>query len=804
MRDGGPAAPHLDPAADPWCVRLACFDPKDERRREALLALGNGVLVLRAAPCWALSGERHDPGLYRAGLTDALESEVAGERVREESLARLPNPVALSWRLDGEPEWFPGPGVEVLAHEHRLDMRVGLAERRTRVRDARGRRLRIREERLVSLARPRLIAQRLTLRAEGWSGRAELRAGLDGAVRNDNVARYAPYASDHLETTDAGAEGDVAWLDARLRGGGGAISVAARHALSAGRLTETAREGARLWRRGTVDLRAGEAVVVETVAALDWAPPGGRACARSLLAGAPGFEALRREQERAWARRWRRQDVEMEGEAGRTLRFHAFQLMQTLSPRTAALDVGIPARGWHGEAYRGHVFWDELFVMPVLATREPDVARAALLYRHRRLDAARRAAREAGLRGAMFPWRSAGTGREVTPSHQLNLLTGGWMPDHTHLQRHVGAAIARDVRAYVDATGDEGFLAGPGAEMICEVARMFASRAREAPDGGFDIRGVMGPDEYQTGYPDADEPGLANNAYTNLMASWTLAEAGRTLDALDAAARSALSDRIALGDDEPPRWERVSRGLRIPLHDTPDGPVLSQFEGFDRLRPPGAIALPEQLGGERLDWALDAVGESTNAYQMTKQADALTAFHVLGSEAWAVLERLGFEGGADLLARSARYYLARTADQSSLSRVVQAGALAGVDPEGSWRLFREALGTDLCALEGESTAEGIHLAAMVGTLDILQRHYLGLHPEDGALRVAPRPPPALGRVRLCLTVRGTSIEVRRQRTDAGWTLGLASLGGPDLVVRHGGGEAVLRAGRTIELAESRL
>ncbi|MBD3237611.1 MAG: hypothetical protein GF330_12975, partial [Candidatus Eisenbacteria bacterium] len=26
-----------------------------------------------------------------------------------------------------------------------------------------------------------------------------------------------------------------------------------------------------------------------------------------------------------------------------------------------ALDVGIPPRGWTGEAYRGHIMWDELF-----------------------------------------------------------------------------------------------------------------------------------------------------------------------------------------------------------------------------------------------------------------------------------------------------------------------------------------------------------------------------------------------------------------------------------------------------------
>ena len=38
---------------------------------------------------------------------------------------------------------------------------------------------------------------------------------------------------------------------------------------------------------------------------------------------------------------------------------------------TIDLDVGVPARGLHGEAYRGHVFWDELFIFPLLNYRLP-------------------------------------------------------------------------------------------------------------------------------------------------------------------------------------------------------------------------------------------------------------------------------------------------------------------------------------------------------------------------------------------------------------------------------------------------
>lgn len=106
--------------------------------------------------------------------------------------------------------------------------------------------------------------------------------------------------------------------------------------------------------------------------------------------------------------------------AQRFLRLHVFHLLQTLSPHTADLDVGVPARGLHGEAYRGHVFWDELFVLPYLNTRLPEVTAALLRYRYRRLNAARRLARAAGFAGALYPWQSGSDGREESQVLHLN------------------------------------------------------------------------------------------------------------------------------------------------------------------------------------------------------------------------------------------------------------------------------------------------------------------------------------------------------------------------------------------------
>ena len=110
------------------------------------------------------------------------------------------------------------------------------------------------------------------------------------------------------------------------------------------------------------------------------------------------------------------------------IRLSIFHLLQTVSHHSIPLDSGVPARGWHGEAYRGHIFWDELFILPYLTFRIPALTRALLKHRYRRLPAARQLARESGLRGAMFPWQSGSSGREESQRLHLNPRWGRWLP----------------------------------------------------------------------------------------------------------------------------------------------------------------------------------------------------------------------------------------------------------------------------------------------------------------------------------------------------------------------------------------
>ena len=146
--------------------------------------------------------------------------------------------------------------------------------------------------------------------------------------------------------------------------------------------------------------------------------------------------------ELAWRRLWQRFHIDVESDGPidvATLRLYAYHLIISMyGVGAGSLDAGVPARGLHGEAYRGHIFWDELFIFPILNLRLPWVCRSLLRYRVRRLDAARAAALDAGLDGALFPWQSGSDGAEQTPKVHLNPDSGRWLPDVTHLQRHVG------------------------------------------------------------------------------------------------------------------------------------------------------------------------------------------------------------------------------------------------------------------------------------------------------------------------------------------------------------------------------
>ena len=216
------------------------------------------------------------------------------------------------------------------------------------------------------------------------------------------------------------------------------------------------------------------------------------------------FEEIRRGHMLSWAHLWERlSSTSRPRRRMRILRMHLLHLLQTVSYNTEDLDVGVPARGLHGEAYRGHVFWDELFIFPVLNLRLPTVTRSLLRYRYRRLPEARRAAKAGRVSRRDVPVairqrRPRGKPAAASESAIRAVAAGSQpsCPSHRHRR-------CLQHWKFYQVTGDLAYLIDYGAEMLAEIARFWVSRVAYEPERDrYSMNGVIGPDEFHCGYPD--------------------------------------------------------------------------------------------------------------------------------------------------------------------------------------------------------------------------------------------------------------------------------------------------------------
>ena len=762
-----------------WCLRYEGYDPQQIGLRETLCTLGNGYFTTRGAATDAQADAVHYPGSYLAGGYNRLTTEIAGRKLENEDLVNIPNWLPLAIRADDGP-WLKPDAVTYLDYRQELALKEGLLRRSLRLQDTEGRITRWEERRFVSMDNPHLAAIELRLTPENWSGRLTVRSALDGSVINAGVPRYRQLNSRHLEPVETQAvDDDMIFLRSRMVQSRREIVEAARTQIFDGPapLSPEQRMEQRVEQRAdfiaqdvTLDAQEGREIRIEKVVALytshDAAISEPGLAALNDLGHAGAFEPLCEAHRVAWKHLWEDCGIEIETDADSQvemkLRLHIFHLLQTVSIHSTDLDVGVPPRGWHGEAYRGKIMWDELFIFPFLTLRKPVLTRALLRYRHRRLGEARRAAQEAGFRGAMFPWQSGSDGREECQRVHLNPLSGNWIPDNTHRQRHINAAVAYNVWQYYEVTEDREFLYEYGAELMLEIARFWASiTSYDEAEDRYMIRGVMGPDEFHTAYPGRDpvtEGGLDNNAYTNVMVSWLLT---RTLDALDLlpdTRRRELCDKLGLGEEELRYWDDISRNLFIPFDG--DG-VISQFQGYEDLKEFDWEGYRRKYGQiERLDRILDQEGADPNDYKVSKQADVLMLFFLFSTEELTeIFARLGYDFTPDMIFSTIHYHMQRTSHGSTLSWVTHAWVMARADRKRSWELFNLALNSDIADLQGGTTAEGIHLGAMAGTIDLMQRCYIGIEPRTNVLTFNPRLPDELTSLKTTVRYRGQTLDL---------------------------------------------
>jgi len=732
-----------------WLLEYSDYDPEKEKSRESLLTIGNGYLGSRGAMEETKASDSNYPGTYIAGLYNRLTSKIAGKDIENEDLVNVPNWLYLNFKI-GDDNWFDLNKCKLICVNRKLDFSTGQLSKEMVVRDQKGRQTAIFSKRFASMDNPHLLALEYRLKPLNYSGKVAFKSELDGQIINDGVERYRDLNQNHLEPLDQKATPNTSWLKVQTTESKIEIVEAVKHLIQIDgekfQEHQSETEKGKISTEFSVELKQDQEVKIEKLVAVytskkdDVDDP--QASSIKALDTVNSYRDIFETSKLAWDRLWKRIDIEIEGDpkSQMLVHLHLYHLMVTASHNNTKLDAGIPARGLHGEAYRGHIFWDELYIMPLYNLFLPEVARSVLMYRYRRLDKAREYAKKHGYLGAMYPWQSGSDGHEETQVIHLNPVSGEWGDDYSSLQRHVSIAIAYNIWYYLNVTDDISFMEKYGGEMFLEICRFWASKAKLNKNGTYSISNVMGPDEFHETNPNTKGGGLTDNAYTNIMVAWLFDKADEILAKLTGTSKQSVLGSIHLEQKELEQWKTIAENLHIPVSD--EG-IIEQFDGYFQLKELDWKAYRKKYKNiYRLDRILKAEGESPDDFKLAKQADTLMTFYTIDEEEVKnIVENSGHDLPENYLSKNYEYYLERTSHGSTLSRVVHAylANKCGIKADGD-KLYFEALQSDFNDIQGGTTAEGIHAGVMGATVLMAMKTYAGINFKKDVLEIHPSLP----------------------------------------------------------------
>lgn len=403
-----------------------------------------------------------------------------------------------------------------------------------------GRSAKVRYEVTPNRARRNVATIRLNFTPD-WTGEATLTDVIDGQAADWTTDPHTGHAADASQI----------WSEVTAIGTGLRAAVASQlePPAGAGQPQAVPGAGATIRQRVTVDVTAGSTYTatkyVGVATSHDDPQPVGLVRRAAQDAAQAGYAGLSKENANAWEQAWQG-DIEVSGSPPLQA-----QLRASLFSLYASVRAGSPwspsPGGLSSDGYNGHVFWDsETWMYPGLLALHPDIARSMLQYRVDRLEAAFRYARETGYRGARFPWESALSGLEDTPT---------WAKSGPN-EQHISSDIALAAWQYWLVSGDLEWFRGKGYPLLRGIADFWLSRVTRNGDGSYSINGVMPPDEYHENVDDS--------VYTNVAARQAL--------------RFAIEAARLVGEQNDPQWTVVADGLRIPFD--PATGVHPEFLGY--------------------------------------------------------------------------------------------------------------------------------------------------------------------------------------------------------------------------------
>jgi maltose phosphorylase len=419
-----------------------------------------------------------------------------------------------------------------------------------------------------------------------------------------------------------------------------------------------------------------------------------------------GFAQLYAEHVLAWAGKWEKNDITIEGDiaAQQGIRFNIFHLGQTYTGEDERLNIG--PKGFTGEKYGGTTYWDtEAYCIPFyLSTADAKVARNLLVYRHKHLQKAIENATKLGFKdgAALYPMVTI-NGEECHNEWEI-----------TFEEIHRNGAIAFAIYDYTRYTGDETYLTQYGLEVLIAISRFWKQRITwSAEKNQYVMLGVTGPNEY--------ENNVNNNWYTNYIACWTLRYTLETISKLWGS--EGLNEIIFKThfnlNGEMADWKNIVENMHFPYD--PGRQVYLQQQGFLDKEILTVQDIEEQRPINQ-NWSWDRILRSC----FIKQADVLQGLYLFEDEFTTEEIKRNFE-----------FYEPMTVHESSLSPCVHAILAAKVGmKDKAYEMYVRTARLDLDDYN-DDTEDGLHITSMAGTWMSVVKGFAGQRVQNGMLTLNP-------------------------------------------------------------------
>lgn len=710
-----------------WCLTYRYFDKDEEKLRETMTTVGNGFVGHRNALSFMKADDdTHYPGTYIASLFNKVGTKIADKMIYNNDFVNIPNAFLIHFKFDDDKDFWSLDTLKIKDYQHRLYMKTGETRREILLEHQDGRQIKYSCSMFASMQNIHVLGHKVKIEPLNFEGSLAFMSAIDGDIINYGVERYRKLNGKHIEVNQTSAQDNHLHLQAKTTASNVNIELDVFHKANS---TSTSKAG-KTSKTSTLEyqqyLKQNEGFELERNIYIGTSR---NPVPNETTKKAIDYQSILDDSAQAWQKIWNEIDIKISGDrySQQLTRLQMYHLVSSASPNNTKLDAAMTARGLHGEAYRGHIFWDEIFILPFYFKNFPEVSKSLLMYRYRRLDAAREHAKKNNKKGALIPWQIADTGEEETQEIHYNPMSDDWGPDLSRKQRHVSISVAFNLINYHRHTLDEDFMAKEGGEMLLEIVRYWASKVRlNKEDNRYHIYRVMGPDEFHEKYPENPDTdgGIDDNAYTNLMVSWLFKQAIDFLPQIHPETKS----KIGFEEKEKEQWTEVANRLYVNVKDD----IIEQFSGYFKLKDIDFEAYLEKYGNVgRMDRILKSENDSPDHYKVAKQADTLMLFYLLEPEdVKSLIENMGYKVGdaIALLQKNFDYYIKRTSHGSTLSYCVHAYLLDHVPgrEEKLWKWFQLALSSDFDDIQGGTTEEGIHCGVMSGNINLIYKGFAGI------------------------------------------------------------------------------